>query len=145
MNIHPVLQHSQQLGHNDKLSICDLTTKFCWLLGICGFLRPSDIERIDLDQCSCPVDDPLTLLVVAPKENRQDARITKPVVIQRHHNTLYCPVAAYTSYIQKIASQPCYQPHPVSIFCHDQPSHSRPTGHYSTHRVTTYKQAYTLH
>ncbi|KAI9250877.1 hypothetical protein BDA99DRAFT_563804 [Phascolomyces articulosus] len=114
LNISPVLQHFHQLGNNTKLLAADLTAILCWLLAIYGFLRPSDIERIDVNQCG--IDDAsnkLTLIIISLKEKRQGQRITKSVVIDRHPSVLFCPVACYSTYLQRIASQPCIDRHPV--------------------------------
>ena len=48
VDISPVLAHCRSLGSNDTMALADLSAKLCWLLGVCGFMRPSDIERIDL-------------------------------------------------------------------------------------------------
>ncbi|ORE08684.1 hypothetical protein BCV72DRAFT_288505 [Rhizopus microsporus var. microsporus] len=47
-----------------------------------GFLRPSDLARVDLNKCSISEDRDLHLRVVAPKETRQESRITKTITIR---------------------------------------------------------------
>ncbi|PWA00807.1 hypothetical protein BB558_003131 [Smittium angustum] len=43
-----LLDNAEQLwGKNEDMKIINLTSKLCFLLGFCGFMRPSDIERID--------------------------------------------------------------------------------------------------
>jgi len=49
VDIQPIIRHLHGLGPNLSMALSDLTAKLCWLLGVCGFMRPSDIERIDLD------------------------------------------------------------------------------------------------
>ncbi|KAI8136898.1 hypothetical protein BJV82DRAFT_526214, partial [Fennellomyces sp. T-0311] len=114
VDISPILLHFQHIGANDGLDPPLLTRKLAWLLGVCGFMRPSDIERIDLDQSSIPTrdDDPLILLVVAPKERRQGKRITKPITIARHSDATICPVRTLLAYMARIATRPCRAPHP---------------------------------
>lgn len=56
---------------------------------------------------------PLTLTIVAPNEKRQDQRIPKTVVISPHFDTLLCPVAAYETYIESIATESCHPSYPV--------------------------------
>jgi len=114
VDITPILTHFRALGPNDALSIPELTTKLCWLLGVCGFLRPSDIERIDLAQCDwTSFDDRILLKVVAPKEKRLGQRITKSVTIQRHQEVHCCPVDAFRTYHRRMAYRPCSFPHPA--------------------------------
>ncbi|KAH8552140.1 hypothetical protein BGW37DRAFT_466744 [Umbelopsis sp. PMI_123] len=49
VDISPIAEHFEKLGSNDSMSLAELTKKLFWLLGLCGFLRPSDIERIYLE------------------------------------------------------------------------------------------------
>ncbi|KAI8144646.1 hypothetical protein BJV82DRAFT_536349, partial [Fennellomyces sp. T-0311] len=113
IDITPVLDYLRQLSDNDQLEPADLTRKLAWLLGVCGFMRPSDIERVDLDQSIRPAteEDPLVLFVVAPKEKRQGKHITKTVTLARHTVVLFCPVQAFLVYMRRIASSPCIAPH----------------------------------
>jgi hypothetical protein len=114
VDIEPILAHFRTLGPNASLSINNLTAKLCWLLGVCGFLRPSDIERIDLnssDWTSNPNE--LVLQVVAPKEKRLGQRIRRTVHIHAHPDNLLCPVAAFHAYHSRFAHRPCVFPHPV--------------------------------
>lgn len=89
ITIEPILQHFHTLGNNSNMSVADRTTKLCWLLGICDFMRPADIEHVDLDQFT--FHDPTknaTLQVYGPKERRHGHRITRTVVLNPHpvHN-----------------------------------------------------------
>jgi hypothetical protein len=112
-DITPALEHLISLGLNEQLSLEQLTAKTAWLLAMVGFLRPSDIERIDLSQCSVSSDNILKLVVVAPKEKRFGSRITKAITIHPHPNDLLCPVLAYISYLSRIASNNAPTPHPA--------------------------------
>ena len=51
-DLQPALSHILSLGDNNKMTVDLLTAKLVWLLAMVGFLRPSDLERIDLAQCS---------------------------------------------------------------------------------------------
>jgi hypothetical protein len=114
IDITPVIDHLRNLGSNDTMSLPDLTAKLSWLLGVSGFLRPSDIERIDLDESDwTSYTDRILLQVVAPKEKRLSARIRKTVTIQRHPEVYCCPVEAFLSYHRRHAYRPCVWPHPV--------------------------------
>ncbi|KAI8136367.1 hypothetical protein BJV82DRAFT_676807 [Fennellomyces sp. T-0311] len=114
VDISPVLHHFDHLGGNTTMPAEALRAKLCWLLAVCAFLRPSDIQCIDLDHCHItPSSGDLTLRVIAPKERRQGKRVTKDVVVRRHPTALYCPVAAYTAYCTRLANTPCYCRHPT--------------------------------
>ena len=114
VDISPIVNHFHSLGSNHSLPLPDLTAKLCWLLGVCGFMRPSNIERIDLDQSSTShFDDRIVLIVVAPKEKRLSQRIQKEIVIRQHSDSFLCPVAAVRHYIHRHARRPCHFPHPI--------------------------------
>jgi hypothetical protein len=114
VDISLILQYFRNLGSNDTMALMDLTTKLCWLLGVCGFLRPSDIERIDLRECDWTSQtDRLSLLIIDPKEKRLGQRIQKSVQIRAHPDPLLCPVAAFRTYYQRHALCPCLHPHPA--------------------------------
>ncbi|KAI9300168.1 hypothetical protein BJ944DRAFT_171258 [Cunninghamella echinulata] len=112
-DISPALQHIKNLGNNSTLQLLDLTKKTIWLLAMSGFLRPSDIARIDLDQVRFNNLDIITLLIIAPKEKRGGSHITRTVTIQPNSDPLLCPVAAFKQYYSIIKSIHCYQPHPI--------------------------------
>ncbi|CEG76275.1 hypothetical protein RMATCC62417_11193 [Rhizopus microsporus] len=79
-----------------------------------GFLRLSDLERVDLPATSVSSDGVLSLIIIAPKEKRHDQRIVKTITIHSHHNPLLCPVAAFEAYKSRIASYSIYiTEHPV--------------------------------
>jgi hypothetical protein len=112
-DITPALNHLVSLGSNDLLPLEILTAKTAWLLSMVGFLRPSDAERIDLNQCSVSGTNILRLVIVAPKEKRSNSRITKAITIHPHSNQLLCPVLAYTAYRARIANIAALTPHPI--------------------------------
>ena len=91
------------LGPNHSMALLDLTTKLCWLIGVCGFMRPSDIERINLDESVCTTfSDKVILKVVSPKEKRLGQRIQKEIIIRQHDDPLLCPVTASQSYLSRL-------------------------------------------
>jgi hypothetical protein len=114
VDISPILQYFRNLGSNDTIALMDLTTKLCWHLGVCGFLRLSDIERIDLREYDWTSQTgSLSLLIIGPKEKRLGQRIRKSVHIRGHPDPLLCPVAAFRAYNQRHAFRPGLQPHPA--------------------------------
>ena len=113
-DIQPIIEHFHHLGPNHSMSLGDLTAKTCWLLGVCGFMRPSDIERIDMDKSTCTdIRDRIVFTVVAPKEKRLGQRVMKEVIIRSHSDPLLCPVATVRSYLARHAHRPCHLPHPA--------------------------------
>ena len=110
-----------------------LTHKLCWLLSLCGFLRPSDIARIQEDRTVINAGT-LNISILAPKEKRGGQRITRTVLIQPHDDVQLCPVRTYQAYKSRIAITPCVRPHPVfpNILHHflvrDLRDHTKPIG-----------------
>ncbi|KAF9368339.1 hypothetical protein BGX21_006638, partial [Mortierella sp. AD011] len=47
-DISPVLQYFRGLEDNSTMDLAILTQKLCWLLGVCGFMRPDDIRCTDV-------------------------------------------------------------------------------------------------
>jgi hypothetical protein len=112
VDIQPIIQHFHGLRPNHSMTLLDLTTKLCWLLGVCGFMRPTDIERINLHESVCKTfSDKVIVKVVAPKEKRLGQRIQKKIIIRQHDDPLLCPVAALQSYLSRHAHHPCRFPH----------------------------------
>ncbi|OMJ30352.1 hypothetical protein AYI69_g97 [Smittium culicis] len=97
-------------GPSSDLEIIPLTTKLCWLLLICGFLRASYIRRID-NSMTIIYNDVLRLVMVAPKEKRGGQPIMKPCEIKSHADPLLCPVEAYKSYILHGKDVQCMRKH----------------------------------
>ncbi|OMJ29281.1 hypothetical protein AYI69_g1226 [Smittium culicis] len=94
------------------LEIKPFTSKLCWLLSICRFLRASDIRRIDKSM-TIIFNDVLRLVVVAPKEKRGGQPIMKPCEIKSHADPLLCPVDAYKSYILHVKDVQCMRKHDI--------------------------------
>ncbi|OMJ19664.1 hypothetical protein AYI69_g6529 [Smittium culicis] len=67
INITPIIEKTHEWGENRKLEIMKLTTKCCWLLALCGFLRASDINRID-DPRTTIFNETLNIVIIAPKK-----------------------------------------------------------------------------
>ncbi|PVU89610.1 hypothetical protein BB561_005264 [Smittium simulii] len=110
IDIAPIVSYFQRLGPTNLLSLKDLTEKTCWLLAVCGFMRASDMHRID-DVRTTLSDTSVCFVIVAPKEKRQGRPIERPCEIKAHNNKLMCPVDAYRIYKQKVANVPCTSPH----------------------------------
>ncbi|PVU92301.1 hypothetical protein BB561_003917 [Smittium simulii] len=100
-----------QKQYNNTLDNKRLTRKTCWLLSVNGFLRPSDICFIDLNNSKI-INGALRLYIVAPKEKRGSQSITKTCTIGPHDEPLLCSVEAFKAYIAKIAVIPCNSAHP---------------------------------
>ncbi|PWA00716.1 hypothetical protein BB558_003234 [Smittium angustum] len=46
-NLKPIMDKFKLWRNNEEMKIINLTSKLCFLLGFCGFMRSSEIERID--------------------------------------------------------------------------------------------------
>ncbi|KAI7895436.1 uncharacterized protein EV154DRAFT_457481 [Mucor mucedo] len=103
INLQPAIDVMLSWGENCDMTLLQITQKLCFLLGITGFLRPSDIERID-DSKTLVVNDALRLVVLAPKEKRAGRPIEKVVNISAHSNIMLCLVTCYTQYKNRFAS-----------------------------------------
>ncbi|OMJ08718.1 hypothetical protein AYI69_g10967 [Smittium culicis] len=110
IDISPVIQYFVELGPTDQLEVGLLTAKTCWLLAICGFLRASDLHRID-DKQSVIVDGILKIVIMLPKEKRGGRPIIRPCEISSHKDTLLCPVETYKVYKAKVATKLSPSPH----------------------------------
>ncbi|KAF9382751.1 hypothetical protein CPB97_006980 [Podila verticillata] len=95
------------------MDIKNLTTKTCFLLAVCGFLHPDDLECTDASQCKV-IDDKLVLQIMFPKELRGGQMIIKPVVIKSYPVEALCLVKAFVKYHQCTSDQDRYvsRPHP---------------------------------
>ncbi|KAG0195160.1 hypothetical protein BGX28_002116, partial [Mortierella sp. GBA30] len=111
-----VLKHFRQGPSNMDMSMGDLAKKLCWLLGVCGFMRPDDIYCTDVARSGI-VRDMLELAVVFPKERRGRQRIIKYVRISRHPDVQICPVHAYTTYRSRTLAMDLPVPHPKDPSC----------------------------
>ncbi|OMJ16010.1 hypothetical protein AYI70_g6867 [Smittium culicis] len=94
MDISPVIEYFREIGDNEKLNIKSLTSKKCWLLAVCGFMRARDVHRID-DAQTTKIDGTLKLVIVALKDKRKARPIIKPCEISCQSDKLLCPVEAY--------------------------------------------------
>ncbi|OMJ28059.1 hypothetical protein AYI69_g2476 [Smittium culicis] len=83
IDITPVINRIKLWGHSDGLSDKELTAKLCWLLAVTGFLRASNIHRID-DSMSFISQVVLNLAIVSPKKKRQGRPIIRPCQISRN-------------------------------------------------------------
>ncbi|KAG2193370.1 hypothetical protein INT47_001027 [Mucor saturninus] len=92
INLQPTIDFVLGLGENQSMNLLQLTQKLCFLLGITGFLRHSDIERID-DSKTMLTAESLRLVILAPKEKRAGRPIEKVVVISNYSSPLLCPHA----------------------------------------------------
>ncbi|OMJ12113.1 hypothetical protein AYI69_g9552 [Smittium culicis] len=110
MDISPIIEYFREIGDNEKLDIKNLTSKTCWLLAVCSFMRASDIHRID-DAQTTTIDGTLKLVIVAPKEKRKGRPIIRPCEISYHSDKLLCPVEAYRVYRSRVAKELCPTPH----------------------------------
>ncbi|KAG2215404.1 hypothetical protein INT45_010424 [Circinella minor] len=78
-----------------------------------GFLHPSDLEHIDLTQCSISSEDILLLVIVAPKEKRRvyHSHVASTLVSVRHpvfpQVSLLVPLLRYVNHHDQALSSQC--------------------------------------
>ncbi|PVV01384.1 hypothetical protein BB560_004195 [Smittium megazygosporum] len=96
-DVTPIINELITWGPSDKLGISKLTSKLCWLISICGFLRASYINRID-DSLTAISNDTIKFVIIAPKEKHNDHPILKLCGIRSRSNPILCPVGAYKEY-----------------------------------------------
>ncbi|KAG0278506.1 hypothetical protein BGZ97_009719 [Linnemannia gamsii] len=112
IDLRPILDYFRQQGPNEHLSISILTKKVCWLLGTCGFLRPSDIWFINLANPKFVLTDvSCKIPVVFPKETRGGSQIIKYPTIKSHDDPLLCPVRAIAEYLRRLEGHEIMIPH----------------------------------
>lgn len=111
-DIKSALQYLVDLGDNSQLSLVDLTAKLAWLISMTGFLRPSDLARVDINKSTFTTSNIIHLVIVGPKEKRQGQPIWRSVAIHPHDNALLCPEELYKEYCKRVASAACMIPHP---------------------------------
>ncbi|KAF9119495.1 hypothetical protein BGW39_000269, partial [Mortierella sp. 14UC] len=104
VDIVPVLDHFRTMGPNSDLKPSQPFSKLCWLLAVCGFMRPSDIHRVDVSHSLVLPSGELELQVAGPKEKRAGQHIIKSVFIRLHEDPLVCLVATYQCYAAQLAS-----------------------------------------
>ncbi|KAI8069889.1 hypothetical protein BC940DRAFT_221050, partial [Gongronella butleri] len=90
------------------------TRKAAWLVAVVGFLRSSDMARIDLAQSSFLAPAPaIRFAMVAPKERRGGCRYVKAVTIDMHDDPVICPVRALRAYYDRLGRPSSRHPHPI--------------------------------
>ncbi|KAF9963136.1 hypothetical protein BGZ73_002422, partial [Actinomortierella ambigua] len=93
VDLTPVTNFFKAAGPNERLSMLNLTQKLCWLLGVCGFMRPDDIRCIDTSNPRFSLQDVVAILpVLLPKETREGSRICKYPTVKSHSDPMLCPV-----------------------------------------------------
>lgn len=113
LDLSPIIAYLHSFTINDDMSPEELTQKLCWLLGMCAFLRPSDIERIDLDNCRTD-DEFISLHIVRPKETSAGIHKTKSVILRAHSlDRQLCPVQTFKDYVRRLAHNKISVPHPT--------------------------------
>ncbi|PVU92980.1 hypothetical protein BB561_003523 [Smittium simulii] len=110
VGIKSIIDHFKTLGPTNNLNTKELTAKTCWLIAVCGFLRASDIHRVD-DERTEILSNSIKLIICAPKEKRKSSPIERLVEIKAHSDEILCPIIAYKIYKQKIANISCPKPH----------------------------------
>ncbi|KAG0075289.1 hypothetical protein BGZ93_004235, partial [Podila epicladia] len=99
-------------GPNESLDTPALTKKLCWLIGTCGFLRPSDIWCIDLANDNFTISEDLCKLpIIFPKETHDRQPIIKYAIIKSHEDPLLCPVRTITEYLRCLEGHEIMAPH----------------------------------
>ncbi|KAI9362344.1 hypothetical protein BD770DRAFT_408148 [Pilaira anomala] len=88
------------LGDNESLTSDQLNHKVCFLLAISGFLRPSDLHRINLDKILWTLHS-LTVYRLSQRKTN------------RHPDVSLCPILAYQFYRSRIVTTRSLGPHPV--------------------------------
>ncbi|KAI9227714.1 MAG: hypothetical protein DHS80DRAFT_24007 [Piptocephalis tieghemiana] len=96
----------------EALDRSQLTAKLCFLLLVCGSLRPSDLSRIDASQT---LEEPerIRLTICGPKKKRGGQCIDKMVSITVHNNPWLCPLHTYYLYRDMVGPGTCSMPRPV--------------------------------
>ena len=108
-----IITYLRSFTSNEDMSMEELTQKLCWLLGMCAFLRPSGIERIDLNKCRM-IDDFISLHIVCSKEMSSGIHKTKSVTLQAYSmDTQLCPVRTFKDYVSLQANIKISVPHPT--------------------------------
>ncbi|KAG0206279.1 hypothetical protein BGX31_002819 [Mortierella sp. GBA43] len=113
-DITPILDFFREQPHSHEMDIERLTWKLCWLLGVCGFMRPDDVRCTDI-KASQITRGKLQLVVSLSKERRDGQRIIKTLTIDPHTDRKLCPVNAYTAYIARLTHPELSIPHPKDL------------------------------
>ncbi|PVU94848.1 hypothetical protein BB561_002206 [Smittium simulii] len=110
INIKLIIDHFKILGPTNNLNTKELTAKSCWLIAVCGFLRASNIYRVD-DERTKILNNSIKLIICAPKEKRKSNPIERLVEIKAHSDEIICPDIVYKIYKQRILKIPCSKSH----------------------------------
>ncbi|PVZ96716.1 hypothetical protein BB558_007361 [Smittium angustum] len=110
-DLSPIIEKLKSMGKNEDMSIVNLTSKLCFFLGFCGFMRPSDIERID-ESRTVVEESFIRLIIVSPKERRNGTPIKKACYVNSHPTDYLCPRKTYIAYKQRVAYDKCKRSHP---------------------------------
>ncbi|PVU93176.1 hypothetical protein BB561_003430 [Smittium simulii] len=103
-------EHPMFAGFTKTLNDLSIKSFLCWLLSVTGFLRASNIYRID-DARGLINQGVLCLAIVAPKEKQKGHPVENPCQINPHTDPILCPVLTYTVYKEKVAHNLCPTPH----------------------------------
>ncbi|KAF9899735.1 hypothetical protein EC991_008412 [Linnemannia zychae] len=113
LDLSPIVTYLRSFASNEEMSPEELTQNLCWFLGMCAFLRPSDIERINLDNCRMD-DEFISLHILRPKETSAGIHKTKSVILRAHSlDRQICPVQTFKDYVRRIAHNKISVPHPT--------------------------------
>ncbi|KAF9984417.1 hypothetical protein BGZ80_008261, partial [Entomortierella chlamydospora] len=89
----------------------DLTRKLCWLHGMCAFLRPSDIARIDVSKCIV-TDTSVKLKEARPKETSHGIHQNTTHILKRHRSIpALCPMQTFKAYQRRLVGKRLQRPH----------------------------------
>ncbi|OLY81781.1 hypothetical protein AYI68_g4110 [Smittium mucronatum] len=110
VDIKPIITKIRNWGPSMKLSEKDLAAKLFWLLAVTGFLRASEIHRLDDDR-SFITQGIINLAIIAPKKKSKGRPIIRPCKIIRHPDLVLFPLYTYEVYKQRIAQNLCPTPH----------------------------------
>ncbi|KAF9371494.1 hypothetical protein CPB97_001932, partial [Podila verticillata] len=113
VDISPVMDAFHAMGPNSDLNSGQLLPKLCWLLSVCGFMRPSDIQRVDVSHSSVLPSGELELQVVGPKEKRAGQHIIN--IKHPHLDRLFNPLIRHIFDINKAASSETISRHITKI------------------------------
>ena len=96
VDLSKTLKFLAEIPSSTTTALSPLQGKVAFLMGMAAFLRPSDLQRIDLLSCVVDSSGILSFNVVAPKERCKKQRIIKQLTIHPHaNNASICPVAAF--------------------------------------------------
>ncbi|KAG2212979.1 hypothetical protein INT45_005487 [Circinella minor] len=100
VDLTPSFTFLHSIPSNTSTLLNSLSKKCAFLLAAAAFLRPSDLHRISLPDCSVDEDSHLHLIIVAPKETRQGRRINKDLVLLPLLDDVdLCPVATFEALV----------------------------------------------